>query len=129
MVGILAKQESGVERSDRSTDRPAGGGCCRACGRPFDTEGENQSDQEFKHRRTMLSHLSESQIQVLGYLLMGHTEPQIAALLHRSRHTIHDHTKAIYAICGVARRVHLVQAFRGVLPEDLIAGHVPPYLK
>lgn len=73
--------------------------------------------------------MSDSQRQVLGYLLMGMTEPQIATKLHRSRHTIHDHTKAIYALIGVKRRVHLLQQFLGLTPEDLLDGQIPEYLK
>ena len=76
----------------------------------------------------MLTHLSQSQRQVLGYLLQGSTEPQIAETLRRSRHTIHDHTKAIYRTCGVSRRVHLVRLFVGVHPEELIAGTLPKHL-
>lgn len=108
-----------------SSERHHSGEYCKACGRAFDTD----SHEEFERRKRLLARLSESQIQVLGYLLMGHTEPAIAETLHRSRHTVHDHTKAIYATCGVTRRVHLVQSFRGIPPEDLIGGRIPEYLQ
>lgn len=97
---------------------------CHACGRPF--HRFNEGDR--KIRREQLERLSDSQRQVLGYLLMGFTEPQIAAKLHRSRHTIHDHTKAIYLACGVTRRVHLVHHFEGINAAALAAGNLPPEL-
>jgi DNA-binding NarL/FixJ family response regulator len=97
---------------------------CKACGRPLD----ESSAKETKKRLDFLRRLSESQRQVLGYLLMGMTEPQIAEKLHRSRHTVHDHTKAIYAVCGVTRRVHLVQHFLGMDGADLVEGQIPSYL-
>jgi DNA-binding NarL/FixJ family response regulator len=54
--------------------------------------------------------LSDAQ-RVLEYLLEGHTEPQIAEYISRSRHTVHDHTKAIYQALGVNGRVQLVLMF------------------
>jgi DNA-binding CsgD family transcriptional regulator len=50
-------------------------------------------------------------MRVLELLLDGHTEPQIGEILGRSRHTVHDHTKAIYAALGVTSRVQLVLLF------------------
>jgi DNA-binding NarL/FixJ family response regulator len=69
----------------------------------------------------LLSKLSEAQIRVLVYLLQGLTEPQIAQKIHRSRHTVHDHTKAIYSAMGVKRRVQLVLLFQGTDPNSLLA--------
>lgn len=57
------------------------------------------------------SKLSDAQKKVFGYLLEGLTEPQIAVKVHRSKHTVHDHTKAIYAAAGVKKRVQLVRMF------------------
>jgi DNA-binding NarL/FixJ family response regulator len=48
---------------------------------------------------------------VLELLLSGLTEPQIADKLSRSKHTVHDHVKAIYATLGVSGRVPLVLLF------------------
>lgn len=112
------------EMSDSSLETGDSADVCHACGRPF----HRLKESDRKVRREQLNRLSDSQRQVLGYLLMGFTEPQIAAKLHRSRHTIHDHTKAIYLACGVTRRVHLVHHFEGVNAESLAAGNLPPEL-
>lgn len=125
MVENIESRGNALREADMQPHENPSNAFCKACGRAFDTP----SHQEHEQRKHLLSRLSESQIQVLGYLLMGHTEPQIAEQLHRSRHTVHDHTKAIYSICGVSRRVHLVQCFRGIPPEDLIRGRVPEYLQ
>ncbi|MFZ4574066.1 MAG: response regulator transcription factor [Phycisphaerales bacterium] len=55
--------------------------------------------------------VSPAQHRVLEFLLEGLTEPQIAGKLSRSRHTVHDHTKAIYQALGVNNRVQLVLLF------------------
>ncbi|MDX2131599.1 MAG: helix-turn-helix transcriptional regulator [Planctomycetota bacterium] len=57
--------------------------------------------------------VSEAQRRVLELLLEGKTEPQIAEVLGRSRHTVHDHTKAIYSALKVKNRVQLVLLFAG----------------
>ncbi len=116
---------SETERQDRNNTRGGMPRACKACGRPLD----RASEAEIARRFQLLNRLSESQRQVLGYLLMGLTEPQIAEKLHRSRHTVHDHTKAIYAVCGVQRRVHLVHTLAGLDPEDLVHGKIPDYLQ
>lgn len=112
------------EVSDSLSESGDSADVCHACGRPF----HRLKESDRKIRREQLERLSDSQRQVLGYLLMGFTEPQIAAKLHRSRHTIHDHTKAIYLACGVTRRVHLVHHFEGVNAQALASGDLPPEL-
>lgn len=67
-------------------------------------------------RPDLCARLSEAQRGVLHYLLEGMTEPQIAQKIGRSRHTIHDHTKAIYANLGVSSRVQLVLLFSQPMP-------------
>jgi DNA-binding NarL/FixJ family response regulator len=62
-------------------------------------------------RPDLQSKVSDAQRIVLELLLEGMTEPQIAERIGRSRHTVHDHTKAIYAALGVSTRVHLVLLF------------------
>ena len=62
-------------------------------------------------RPDLLAKVSDAQRVVLEWLLEGLTEPQIAERIGRSRHTVHDHTKAIYASLGVSSRVHLVMLF------------------
>ncbi len=62
-------------------------------------------------RPDLTQQVSPAQHRVLELLLEGLTEPAIAAKLERSRHTVHDHTKAIYGSLGVKTRVQLVLAF------------------
>lgn len=62
-------------------------------------------------RPDLLANISTAQQRVLELLLAGLTEPQIAERIGRSRHTVHDHTKAIYAALKVSNRVQLVLLF------------------
>lgn len=62
-------------------------------------------------RPDLLAKISDAQRAVLEQLLEGKTEPEIAESLDRSKHTVHDHTKAIYQLLGVSNRVHLVLLF------------------
>ncbi len=62
-------------------------------------------------RPDLLASVSAAQQKVLELLLAGLTEPQIAERIGRSRHTVHDHTKAIYASLKVSNRVQLVLLF------------------
>lgn len=62
-------------------------------------------------RPDLLGLVSDAQRRVLELLLEGQTEPQIAERLGRSRHTVHDHTKAIYSALKVNNRVQLVLLF------------------
>lgn len=62
-------------------------------------------------RPELVARVSPAQHRVLELLLTGMTEPEIAAKIDRSRHTVHDHTKAIYASLGVRSRVELVLLF------------------
>ncbi|MFO0832206.1 MAG: helix-turn-helix transcriptional regulator [Phycisphaerales bacterium] len=70
-------------------------------------------------RPDLTKKLSEAQLKVLEYLLEGHTEPQIADFISRSRHTVHDHTKAIYQALGVNGRVQLVLLFSSAPRADI----------
>ncbi len=119
-TGVGPLPNSGAPRGQSSGQTKL----CKACGRPLD----ERSATEVAVRRDVLKQLSENQRQVLAQLLHGLTEPQIAEKLHRSRHTVHDHTKTIYSACGVQRRVQLVRYFQGLDPEDLVSGQIPTYL-
>ena len=62
-------------------------------------------------RPDLLAHVSTAQQRVLELLLAGLTEPPLAERIGRSRHTVHAHTKAIYAALRVSNRVQLVLLF------------------
>jgi DNA-binding NarL/FixJ family response regulator len=76
-------------------------------------------------RPDLTGSVSPAQRRVLEGLLGGLTEPQIAERLGRSRHTVHDHTRAIYSALGVNSRVQLVLLFAQPKPGDstrVVAG-------
>ncbi|MGH8247616.1 MAG: FHA domain-containing protein [Gammaproteobacteria bacterium] len=56
----------------------------------------------------VMAKLTEAQTEVLEQLLRGREESRIARVLHRSRHTIHTHVKAIYRHFGVHSRLELI---------------------
>jgi DNA-binding NarL/FixJ family response regulator len=68
------------------------------------------------NRPDLLANISTAQQKVLSFLLAGLTEPQIAERIARSRHTVHDHTKAIYSALKVNNRVQLVLLFSTPAP-------------
>ena len=72
---------------------------------------ENSGQQIAAGRPDLMARVSNAQARVLEFLLAGLTEPQIAEKIGRSRHTIHDHTKAIYSALNVNNRVQLVLLF------------------
>lgn len=51
--------------------------------------------------------------QVLDRLLVGDSEKQIAVRLCLSRHTVHEHVKALYQRCGVSSRAELLAYWLG----------------
>ena len=57
--------------------------------------------------------LTPAQRAVLPHLLNGATEAEIARRIFRSRYTVHDHARAIYAALGVRNRVELVLKLTG----------------
>jgi DNA-binding CsgD family transcriptional regulator len=79
--------------------------------RPSEDRFERSGSAIAAARPDLLAHVSTAQQRVLELLLAGLTEPQIAERIGRSRHTVHDHTKAIYAALRVSNRVQLVLLF------------------
>jgi DNA-binding NarL/FixJ family response regulator len=79
--------------------------------RPSEDRFERSGAAIAAARPDLLAHVSTAQQRVLELLLAGLTEPQIAERIGRSRHTVHDHTKAIYAALRVSNRVQLVLLF------------------
>jgi DNA-binding NarL/FixJ family response regulator len=53
--------------------------------------------------------LSEREREVLGLMAAGSTNPEIAAVLHLSTHTIKEHTSALYRKLEVRNRTEAVQ--------------------
>lgn len=127
--GIEGNEQTGLTHATQHHTHTRDG-FCHACGaKLIGTAPESAPPSSYIEprpfgpgplRHTLLSKLSEAQQRVLAYLLVGLTEPQIAEKVGRSRHTVHDHTKAIYAALGVKRRVQLVLLFNGTNPRDLL---------
>jgi DNA-binding CsgD family transcriptional regulator len=59
----------------------------------------------------LMGMLSRAQRVVAEMLIEGLSEREIAQRINRSPHTVHDHTKAIYATWGVRSRAQLTQLF------------------
>jgi two-component system response regulator DesR len=53
--------------------------------------------------------LTERERSVLQLMGHGATNPEIAAELHLSRHTVKEHTSAVYRKLGVRNRTEAVQ--------------------
>ncbi len=62
-------------------------------------------------RPDLAKRVSPAQRAVLELLLTALSEPEVAEVLGRSKHTIHDHTKSIYQALKVNSRVGLVLLF------------------
>lgn len=71
-------------------------------------------------RPDLAKQVSPAQRAVLELLLTSLSEPEIAEVLGRSKHTIHDHTKSIYQALKVNSRVGLVLLFTQ-LPQPAVA--------
>lgn len=69
--------------------------------------------------------LTTSQLRVLGYLLEGYTEKQIAEELKLSPHTVHNHIRDIYAALNVHSRAQLLSKF---IPDKNLDGEDPPVI-
>jgi DNA-binding NarL/FixJ family response regulator len=59
--------------------------------------------------RTGILGLSDREREVLGLMAAGSTNPEIAAHLHLSPHTVKEHTSAVYRKLGVRNRTEAVQ--------------------
>lgn len=69
----------------------------------------------------LMERLSGAERRILPLLLTGRTEAQIAEMIHRSKHTVHDHAKRVYAAVGVSSRIELVLLFARLEREDVPA--------
>ena len=57
---------------------------------------------------TLTGQLTEAQLKIVPLLMKGMSEPEIAAALDRSPHTIHAHVRAIFGKAGVHSREELI---------------------
>lgn len=64
-------------------------------------------------RAELLDQLSPTQRRIVPMLAEGLTEAQIAEQIHRSAHTVHDHTRSIYRTLGVSSRLELRDMWLG----------------
>lgn len=79
-------------------------------------------DRLTTQRQDLTKRLSRAELLVLPLLLCGGSELEVARRLHRSIHTVRDHTKVIYRKLNVTNRVHLVLLFcMPTQAEDLAA--------
>lgn len=62
-----------------------------------------------RHGRQSALGLSEREQAVLKLMASGATNPEIAQTLHLSRHTVKEHTSAVYRKLGVRNRTEAVQ--------------------
>jgi DNA-binding NarL/FixJ family response regulator len=62
-----------------------------------------------RHEQPGTLGLSERERSVLELMASGSTNPEIAAELHLSKHTVKEHTSAVYRKLGVRNRTEAVQ--------------------
>ncbi|MFN8731290.1 MAG: helix-turn-helix transcriptional regulator, partial [Planctomyces sp.] len=62
--------------------------------------------------------LSKAQLAVFPLLVEGLSEEEIGKRIFRSKHTVHDHAKAIYATVGARTRAQLIRALLGGPVDD-----------
>jgi LuxR family maltose regulon positive regulatory protein len=68
----------------------------------------------------LIEPLSEREIEVLQLIALGLTNPEIAARLYLSPHTVKVHTSNIYGKLGVNNRIQAVVRAKtfGILPSN-----------
>ena len=62
-------------------------------------------------RQDIMNELTPAQRRVLVHLLAGFSESQIVAELNISKHTVHDHIKAMYRKLHIKARTQLILLF------------------
>lgn len=82
-----------------------------------DSSSESDDGSDESTRTILQNHLTPAQSRVFSWLITGIPEKQIARELKLSGHTIHNHTRAIYAKFKVRSRAELIRlVFR--LPDE-----------
>lgn len=70
-----------------------------------------------RRESALMDRLTPPQQAVAKLLLEGMTESEAGKTLHRSKHTVHDHVKSIYAAFNVQSRVELVLKWMELMTE------------
>lgn len=70
-----------------------------------------------RRESALMDRLTPPQQGVAKLLLEGMTEAEAGKSLHRSKHTVHDHVKSIYAAFNVQSRVELVLKWMELMAE------------
>lgn len=70
-----------------------------------------------RREAALMDRLTPPQQGVAKLLLEGMTEAEAGKSLHRSKHTVHDHVKSIYAAFNVQSRVELVLKWMELMTE------------
>jgi PAS domain S-box-containing protein len=70
--------------------------------------------------------ITPRQREVLDLLLRGHGEKEIAARLFVSKHTIHNHVKALYRAFGISSRFELFARCADLAKAQMPAEEEPP---
>lgn len=70
-----------------------------------------------RRESALMDRLTPPQQSVAKLLLEGMTEAEAGKSLHRSKHTVHDHVKSIYAAFNVQSRVELVLKWMELMTE------------
>ncbi len=76
-----------------------------------------------QRRRELLARLTETRAVIAPLLADGYTESEIAKMLGRSSHTVHDHSTEIYRMWGVRSRFALRDLWNGA---DSLPGYISP---
>ncbi|MEM8534713.1 MAG: helix-turn-helix transcriptional regulator [Chloroflexota bacterium] len=66
----------------------------------------------------LFEELTEREEEVLHYLSLGRSNPQIATQLGVSPHTVHNHTKSIFRKLNVRGRVLASQMYQQRMPRQ-----------
>jgi DNA-binding CsgD family transcriptional regulator len=72
-----------------------------------------------RFQETLLGKLSQTQRLIVPYLIEEKSEREIASALDRSRHTIHEHVKAIYQSWDVHSRHQAREVWLGRPPKPI----------
>ena len=99
-----------LERLSPSLRRAVLDGYNMESARAEQRRARDPSTARYSHAQ-LLTKLSRTERQILGYLRSDVTEREVAEAIHRSPHTVHVHVKNIYRKLGVNSRRSLREMF------------------